>query len=189
MNTYILNKLNELKSKGIINEEEYLKLKNETSNRYPAETDVKINWKNCGIAFMCAFGIYGLFYIAVVMTDMNKNIIQAISYVIAGIVGYISYKLKTDKYKNGYSPVVAIIVIGLLGPIALWCIIYDWLQIKGGHRELKSPENTETSPQNEVTKAPKTQTGIPMKTNGTGIKSKSILHPKTQNGKRNFFKK
>lgn len=146
-----LEKLHELKEKGILSAEEFdqkkAELFNENKEIQTASIKKGINWRNFGIAFLCAF----LYFVVMVSfgtiivyvfedtTDSGLNCINKLANLVCGIIlAFIAKKLKTSQYEK-CAPIWAI-VLGMLwfGAFCFLIIIYQFLQIKGGHATLKS---------------------------------------------------
>lgn len=147
-----LEKLNELKEKGILSQEEFEKKKKELLNDSVA-LQVKasnpsqkkgVNWKNVGLCFLGAL-LYFIITIVIVTTilyfagdDSLKMAFSRIINIICGIIlAVIGKKLNMSQYKGCTAPWVAVIGMLFFGPLYFWFITYKFLQIKQGHAVLK----------------------------------------------------
>ncbi len=152
MNIEELEKLNELKEKGVITQEEFDKKKEEMlsgGNKAQKQTSI-INWYNLGISFLFGLGSLGiLIIIPLMLYAIDRNVPEAtienlrylINFIVAIIMSIIAYKLETKKYKN-VAPIWATLLgVFLFGPLGVWLVSYDFLQIKDGLKELKVKKN------------------------------------------------
>lgn len=146
-----LEKLHELKEKGILSEEEFEKKKaellNENKTAQTTTSKKRINWKNVGLSFLFALlyliimiGIGCLIaYIADNITDKELEYISRFTNLICGIIlAFIAKKLNTSQYEK-CAPIWGIIVgMLLVGPLGFWIVTYQFLQIKQGYAVLKT---------------------------------------------------
>lgn len=137
-----LEKLNELKEKGILTEEEFNIQKKEllgvNEKRIEQIKNKKgVCWKNFALSFLIAFLWLIVFIGARILFKINNNLEIVYLILTAICMAVIAYKLKTEKYKN-CAPVWGV-VIGILffRVLAIWIILYQFLQIKDGNAILK----------------------------------------------------
>lgn len=159
-----LEKLNELKEKGLLTQEEFdaekkkllqpakpkiekkieiLSQENikENSSNENSEKNRKFSWKNfflslfITVIFLLLFG-----FIAVSFghsTEDFKGIYKVLTLFVATLFALYAIKKETYKYKNGAPAFGVFIGIAFLGPIGIWLISYQFLQIKNGFAEIK----------------------------------------------------
>lgn len=146
-----LEKLHELKEKGILSAEEFEKKKaellNENKTAQTTTSKKGISWKNVGLSFLFALlyliimiGIGSLIaYIADNITDKELEYIGRFANLICGIIlAFIAKKLNTSQYEK-CAPIWGIIVgMLLVGPLGFWIVTYQFLQIKQGYAVLKT---------------------------------------------------
>lgn len=144
MDIEALTKINELKEKGILTQEEFDKqkqilLNEKSNNKVSVKNKEGVNWKNVGISFVISliYSIIILFIYGVYGEVMGKNFFKAICFVSAVVVAIFSFTLKSGKYQNCSSPVAIFFVVGLFGPLGIWAALYQFLQIKQGNVALK----------------------------------------------------
>lgn len=148
-----LEKLHELKEKGILSAEEFEQKKADLLNENKAAqtTTFKkgINWKNVGLSFsfsllyfiiLIVIGII-IAYIADNITDKELELIGKFLNLISGIIlAFIAKKLNTSQYEK-CAPIWGIIVgMLLVGPLGFWIVTYQFLQVKQGHAVLKTKQ-------------------------------------------------
>lgn len=151
-----LDKLNNLKEKGILTQEEFDKRKEEILERQNNPSKTKgFAWSNLFISFFIALiGFFLCCAISVVLINYNTTDFpdDYISYVIYMVIGLllscIAFKLESGKYQKTPSFVAIIIgfaifalptLLGVFGGLlASWTVLFDILQIKAGNKELKS---------------------------------------------------
>ena len=159
MNIEELEKLNELKEKGIITQEEFDKKKEEmlSGGNKAQKQASNMNWYNLGISFLCGLGSFGIIVaIPHILYAMNINVsegrvgdIKSLIFFLFGLImSIMAYKLETKKYKNATPFWATFLVIGFvgslvswLGSFAIWFESYELLQIKDGLKELKVKKN------------------------------------------------
>ncbi|MBR5598745.1 MAG: SHOCT domain-containing protein [Alphaproteobacteria bacterium] len=150
-----LEKINELKEKGILSEDEFNKMKqqllsdNTVNNPVKAESNKKkgVNWKNVGISFLITvatlviLGIVGVILeeTGIIIADENEwKAFWRFFYIFLGVIyAIIASKLETKKYKNCAGAGTIFLVFFLFGPLAQWAGTYEFLQIKQGNAILK----------------------------------------------------
>ncbi|MBR5599439.1 MAG: SHOCT domain-containing protein [Alphaproteobacteria bacterium] len=143
-----LEKINDLKEKGIISEDEFNKIKAElitdATNNKDAKIDNnkknRINWKNLGMSFLITSGVFILSFLilGIDATDVNiKGFSLAVSMIVGIIYTFIAIKLETKKYKNCCPAGFVFIGCYLVGAIGIWILTYEFLQIKQGNAILK----------------------------------------------------
>ena len=108
----------------------------------------KINWKNCLISFLVMISwIFLLGFISVLFTHTTENnasiyntipvaVIILITFV-AIIYSFRAIAKETYKYKNCAPAWGVFLAIMFLGPIGIWLISYQFLQIKKGFAKPK----------------------------------------------------
>lgn len=147
-----LEKLHELKEKGILSDEEFEKEKQKllSDDETPqarmqnSEKRKTTNWKNVGISFLCVV-LYIVIGSIIVNAAGEENYTYLINIFCGIVMAIIAKKLTPQKYnipfarmyRSGSPFVVVFMFIFLLGPIGLWLVIYQFLQIKQGHAVLK----------------------------------------------------
>lgn len=161
-----LEKLNELKEKGILTQEEFdiekkkilqpeeinvegnVKIKPQKNGIKISDKTQKINWKNCFISFfVMIFWMFLLGFISVFFTHTTENdtSIYKILILFAAIVySFRAIAKETYKYKNCAPAWGVFLAIMFLGPIGIWLISYQFLQIKKGfakHKEAIKERN------------------------------------------------
>ena len=150
MNIEELEKLNSLKDKGIITQEEFDEQKKKILGNRSAQQEAsktKINWRNVGISFLFALGsllvtsaiVAVIMYIYPNISDNTvKNLGRGIFVLWAVIISIIAYKYETKKYKKTAPAWAIFIGVALFKALGVWVASYDLLQIKSGLKELKS---------------------------------------------------
>lgn len=141
-----LEKLSELKEKGLLTQEEFEKQKNALLNNTKDDQHVTqkkgINWKNVVLSFLITIVIVVLIgsispIYSYVTGDRIEHLFTIINIICAMIFTFIAMKLETKKYK-GYCPAWEIFIgIVCLQGIGIWIAIYEFLQIKQGNAILK----------------------------------------------------
>lgn len=161
MNLEKLEKLNELKEKGILTQEEFEAekkkiLHSDTSiadgkknenNKVATMPQKKINWKNVAISFFISL-IFSVITIFITFNLYNEIDGIALSRIILGpiagiIMCILAFSTKSGKYKNCTHPIVVFIVVLLLGPLGIWLGLYEFLQIKQGYAILKDGNSSQ----------------------------------------------
>lgn len=147
-----LEKLNELKEKGILTQEEFDIKKKEILNNKEVTASTKqmgVNWKNVAISFGITLGyflVFIIYYGVIFSFNESKEVLD-----IAGIIyrlltavvfTILAIKFETKKYKNTVPAWAAFVGILFLREIAVWMISYQFLQIKNGSRELKTNQDS-----------------------------------------------
>lgn len=154
-----LEKLNELKEKGILTQEEFdiekkkilqpeeinvegnVKIKPQKNEIKISDKTHKINWKNCLISFLVMISwIFLLGFISVLFThttENNASIYKILITFVAIIYSFRAIAKETYKYKNCASAWGVFLAIMFLGPIGIWLISYQFLQIKKGFAKPK----------------------------------------------------
>lgn len=148
-----LEKLNELKEKGVITQEEFNAMKQQIliGNENNIDTKIKsnknkgVNWKNSGISFLISVGIYSIAYIILCILEefyicpeeYLRGVGIGMNLAIAGIFQELAKKHKTHLYKKCDSPSLMFIMVLFFGPIGVWAATYEFLQIKQGNAILK----------------------------------------------------
>lgn len=149
-----LTKLNELKEKGILSEEEFNKMKQELLSDNTDNHSVKIksnknkgvNWKNVGISFLISVGTLGIaFIIGAILEEMGIlydekqwKAFWRIFYIFLGVIyAIIASKLETKKYKDCAGAFLVFIVFLFFAALGQWACTYQFLQIKQGNAILK----------------------------------------------------
>ncbi|MBQ9271444.1 MAG: ankyrin repeat domain-containing protein [Alphaproteobacteria bacterium] len=147
-----LEKLCNLKEKGILTQEEFeeekkkildiatAREKKNEHNKVMMAPQKNINWKNVAISFFIA--LLWMFIFGIVSVSFQKYIdektIKICSVILtATILSFLAYKLKTKQYKN-YAPAWEVFIgVIFLQAIGVWIVIYQFLQIKEGCAVLK----------------------------------------------------
>lgn len=134
MNIEKLEKLNSLKEKGILTQEEFDKQK----EMLLSSSKKGVNWKNVGISalFTLLFFTLQIVIVAVIKyitQDSQSNYYQISNILPAIILTILAKKYKFSDYKNCTPAIGAFIGIMLLGPIATWAVTYQYLQVKHGN--------------------------------------------------------
>lgn len=154
-----LEKLNELKEKGILTQEEFdiekkkilqpeeinvegnVKIKPQKNEIKISDKTHKINWKNCLISFLVMISwIFLLGFISVLFThttENNASIYKILITFVAIIYSFRAIAKETYKYKNCAPAWGVFLAIMFLGPIGIWLISYQFLQIKKGFAKPK----------------------------------------------------
>lgn len=149
-----LEKINELKEKGIISEEEFNKMKKELMSETQSHNAIEknsnqkegINWKNVGISFLIAVATFALGFLIGSILEETGDIADEnqwvrfwqIFYIFIGVIyTIIASKLETKKYKNCAAAWAVFLVFFLTGALAQWACTYQFLQIKQGYAVLK----------------------------------------------------
>lgn len=152
-----LEKLNNLKEKGIITQDEFdnqkRKLLENKKSPKSKTAQTSINWNNIGIAFLFALGSFVLAlivsaiiqYINPPISENTKTGLVKLLFVLLSIIlALIASKYEVKKYKNT-APVWAVFVgVLLFDALGVWIVSYELLQIKSGFAELK-PEKVKQS--------------------------------------------
>lgn len=143
-----IEKLHELKEKGILSDEEFEKekqklLNDDEASQFEFQKKKTINWKNVGISFLISL-VWFLCYLIVgqiISIACDIDVFDAyvvLNIITAAILALISIKFETKKYKNCSSAIVIFIVAVLITGPCVWAAIYQFLQIKQGYAVLKS---------------------------------------------------
>lgn len=153
-----LDKLNNLKEKGILTQEEFDKRKEEILEKQNNSSKTKgFAWSNLFISFFIALiGLLVSLGLSVILiycntTDFPDDYISYAIYMVIGLLlSCIAFKLESQKYKKTPSFIAIIIgfaifalptLLGIFGGfLASWVVLFDILQIKAGNKELKSSE-------------------------------------------------
>ncbi len=137
-----LEKLHELKEKGILSEEEFNLQKAELlsnvrtvfSNSTGKIRKKGVSWENVGISFFVAT-IWSL--IAAICLIYSFNLALLYIFISALCMCGVAMQLNTSKYENSCSEVFVFIGVLGLGGIGVWIIMYLFLQIGCGNLALK----------------------------------------------------
>lgn len=136
-----LEKLAELKNKGVITEKEFNEEKQNLLMLYSKEEASRKNtgfsWKNFGISFLIAL-LYTIIYVNTIETASIVTLILFIS--VTSFFVYYGKKVEFTKYKNGVKPIWIVLGMFLLNGIAVWMLSYQFLKIQDGNAELKESE-------------------------------------------------
>lgn len=157
-----LDKLNNLKEKGILTQEEFDKRKEEILGKQNNSSKTKgFAWSNLFISFFialigfllsCALSAILIYHNT---TDFPNDYMLYLIYMIIGLLlSCIAFKLESQKYKKTPSFIAIIIGFAIFshpkcflgsigGFLASWVVLFDILQIKAGNKELKSSENAQ----------------------------------------------
>ena len=153
-----LEKLNELKEKGILTQEEFeaekkkvlqsdTSKKDETSIKEINNVELvtnspKTNWKNVGLSFLLAVVLSILLGIIAINFSNTADEIFSTAYVlytfISVIMTFYAMKIKTYKYERCCPAWEIFIGIIFLQAIGIWIAFYEFLQIKQGYAKLKN---------------------------------------------------
>ena len=152
MDIEALEKLANLKDKGLITQEEFETQKQKLMNDNPkTNTNVTnatkskgICWENVGISFLIAI-LYLLFKAFIIVlidngdikTDTLKNLSFGINIIFGIVMAIYASKLKMSQYKNCGGAGGTFIGIWIFGELGVWIIFYQILQIKQGNAVLK----------------------------------------------------
>lgn len=121
-----LQKISDLRDRGILTESEFEEQKRKIMNEDVIKASQAINWQNITVSIFIAIGY-------IIFLGMLKNSIFMYVNIIVGIIlSYKSFKLRTNEYEKGISWFWTFILIIFLGPIILGFILYKILQIKDG---------------------------------------------------------
>ncbi len=97
--------------------------------------------KNFILSAVVAYGILYIVELVINLIVLDKKLIkETITYTYLGIgvlLNFIAFKIKTNIYKNIISYFLIIILVFLLKFFAVWAMIFEFLQIKDGVKELK----------------------------------------------------
>lgn len=137
MNIEELEKLNELKEKGIISQEVF----NQKKKEILKDVESRFSFKNLLLSFavMCLYClVLGIAYACVSdnaeivrMTLVSLNIFL-------GLLFYVFGKyMGTNKYTYFSSDAMIFWDVFLTGPLGVWYVAYGFLQIKSGHVKQK----------------------------------------------------
>lgn len=159
-----LEKLNELKEKGILTQEEFdiekkkllqpekievekkAEIKTQKNENKTSDKTNKINWKNCLISFFVMnFWMFLLGFISAILTHTTENvasIYKILIILVAIIYAFRAITKETYKYKNCAPAWGVFLAITFLGPIGIWLISYQFMQIKKGFARLKETIKT-----------------------------------------------
>lgn len=139
MNIQKLEKLNELKEKGILSKEEFEKQKQEllVDNKGNNPPPKGINWKNFWISFIISLFWSFIVEIACFVVDDSFTIFVLLLVLSAIGLTIVASKLETKKYKNCCPAWEIFIGILLLRGLGVWIASYEFLQIKQGNAVLK----------------------------------------------------
>ena len=175
-----LEKLNELKEKGLLTQEEFDKQKKalltpEAANKAPVKNKKGVNWKNLGKSFIITlFWFLGVIFITSIITDVTitkdstitedkaiKGFTNLLYFLSAIGFTIIASKLETKKYKN-YCPAWEIFIgVWALRELGVWIAVYEFLQIKQGNATLKEKTKAPKSiMRNEEVEKPKERTTV-----------------------------
>ena len=140
-----LEKLNELKEKGIITEEEFNAQKKDLlSSNHTQEAKTSFSWKNFAISFAIAL-IVLLFEVLLALgisPDVDSpdftGTLQVLNIALAIVMTIIAVRLKTSSYKSKLPAWGVFLAILFFGCIGFWVAMYDILQISQGNVELKT---------------------------------------------------
>ena len=133
MDIEALTKLNELKEKGILTQEEFDKQKEALLNSTGVNQPVKSASIDLGNLIISLLGALIYFFIAGSIGNVGvKNAFIVVGFFSAIIVALIAFSLKSGRYKNCSSPLAIFFVILILGPIGIWGALYQFLQIQQG---------------------------------------------------------
>ncbi len=140
-----LEKLNELKEKGIITEEEFNAQKKDLLSSNPTqEAKTSFSWKNFAISFAIAL-IVLLFEVLLALgisPDVDSpdftGTLQVLNIALAIVMTIIAVRLKTSSYKSKLPAWGVFLAILFFGCIGFWVAMYDILQISQGNVELKT---------------------------------------------------
>ena len=138
-----LEKLNELKEKGIITEEEFNAQKKDLLSSNPTqEAKTSLSWKNFAISFAIAL-IVLLFEVLLALgisPDVDSpdftGTLQVLNIALAIVMTIIAVRLKTSSYKSKLPAWGVFLAILFFGCIGFWVAMYDILQISQGNGEL-----------------------------------------------------
>ena len=144
MNIEKLEKLCELKEKGLLTASEFEEEKQKLMASSSSGEEVRskgINWKNVAISFLVAIVVYiitipvskmvGNNEVSVFLTSVIMQIFMAI------VLTVMACKVKMGRYKNCPSAVAVFIFTLFLGVIAVFFVTYYYLQIEEGCAILK----------------------------------------------------
>lgn len=143
MNIEQLEKLNELREKGIITQEQF---EIEKKKILQSDSDVKscnnlskprkINWKHLGISFFIAVTYFLLICFLSAFfqhyTESKDSILPPLVYISAVIFTLYAIKIETYKYKYCSSAWAIFFYIIFCIPLAIWIVSYQFLQINTG---------------------------------------------------------
>lgn len=141
-----LEKLSELKEKGIITEEEFNAQKKELlSSKTSQETKTSFSWKNFAVSFLIALIV--VLVEVLLALGINPDVdspdftgaLQLLNIALAIVMTIIAVRLKTSSYKRKLPAWAVFLAIVFFGCIGFWVAMYDILQIKQNNAELKSP--------------------------------------------------
>lgn len=149
-----LEKLNELKEKGLLTQEEFDKQKKalltpEAANKAPVKNKKGASWKNLGKSFIITvlwcFAIGFIAYMfGFVVDDSNKESLSLLLCFLSAIgLAMIASELETKKYKHYFSAFGIFFFSFVLGPLGVWIAFYQFLQIKQGNAILEEVKTNE----------------------------------------------
>ncbi len=136
-----LEKLSELKEKGIITEEEFEEQKKDLLS--PKPTHKGVSWKNIGLSFLIALAVSVVEVILAlgVSADVDSSdfttAINLLNIALAIVMTIVSIRLKTSSYKSKLPAWGVFLVIIIFGSLGFWVAMYDVLQITQGNAEPK----------------------------------------------------
>ena len=145
MDIEALTKLNELKEKGVLSQEEFEShkaalLNNTAYNQQTTQQNKGVNWKNVGTSFLISL-IYYIFLVFLIYgigeERAARNCRNVINFLCAIVMAMIAFSQNSGRYKNCSSSLGIFFIVFLLGPIGLWGALYQFLQIKQGNAVLK----------------------------------------------------
>jgi len=153
MNIEQLEKLNELREKGIISQEQFETEKEKILHANSDEKSCdslskpkKINWKNFGISSFIAV-IYFIFIFLQSDIEFDDVILYKqglyvlLNLVISAVFTLYAIKINTYKYENCAPAWFVFFVILVTGFLGVWIVTYQFLQIKTGFALLKKNIN------------------------------------------------
>ena len=153
MNIEQLEKLNELREKGIISQEQFETEKEKILHANSDEKSCdslskpkKINWKNFGISSFIAviYFIFIFFQSDIEFDDVilyKQGLYVLLNLVISAVFTLYAIKINTYKYENCAPAWFVFFVILVTGFLGVWIVTYQFLQIKTGFALLKKNIN------------------------------------------------
>ena len=144
MDIEALTKLNELKEKGVLSQEEFEKqkailLNDGIESQVSTKSKKGVNWKNVGKSFLISL-LYSIIIGCIASSideELLTNFLKSVWFISAAFMSILAFSVKSGKYQNCSSAGAVFLAVFCLGPIGIWWSLYEYLQIKQGYAVLK----------------------------------------------------
>ena len=131
-----LEKLSELKEKGILTEEEFNAQKKELlSSKASQETKMSFSWKNLGVSFLITLVVVLVEVLLAlgISPDVNSpdftGALQLLNIVLAVVMTIVAVRLKDTPSKRKLPAWAVFLAIVFAGCLGFWVTMYNILQI------------------------------------------------------------